>query len=67
MNQRGHRLFLCGLFCLGGISGLLFGCSSSGTPASATAATGASGSGSHAPATITGVATPTSVSVVTAN
>lgn len=67
MQQRGYRLFLCGLVCLSGIAGVLSGCSSSSTTPSAAAATGAGNSGSSAPATITGVSTPGSVSVVTAN
>ncbi len=66
MKQHWHRLFLWGLLCLVGVSGSLFGCSSSST-APSPAATGAGGSGTSAPAAITGVSTPGSVSVVTAN
>ncbi len=69
MNRRGHRLFLYGLVCLSTFSGLLVGCSNpSGTTVPAAAATGTTGNGgTSTSAAITGVATPSSVSVVTAN
>jgi hypothetical protein len=71
MTLHKFRIRLLGIACVIALGSVLGGCGASGGAAStaggggSTAGTGSSGS--SAPATITGITTPKSVSVVTAN
>jgi hypothetical protein len=68
MTLRKLRVRSQGVVCLVAIAGLLAGCARSSDTVTAPAGSGGSaGTGSGTQTTIQGVATPSSVSVVTAN
>jgi hypothetical protein len=68
MTSRNLRVRSAGIACLLATAGLLAGCARSSDTVTAPAGTGSSaGTGSGTQTAIQGVATPSSVSVVTAN
>ena len=67
MRSNNFRVALVGMACAAAMVTLLAACGGSSVASSMAGAGGSGGNGSSAPATITGIATPKSVSVVTAN